>query len=138
MQKNLADRILIASAWVDFRHRRTFNSDTLQVALLGDPVRTQEAKLAWVDGFHAKSRCCVPWGIRPWYDKSREELLSVKMAIICWRWAGLFMNGIADLECRHARNKREAGDNISFETLAANYVNSEAKAVTTMSTRRRI
>ena len=147
--KTFRDSMLLASAWIHDRHKVYYDSEPICLAMLGDPRKTRDKREDLVKRFkylaprdedgdveRPRSECCVPWCARPLFRKSVEELLGPKFACLTFRWAGMFIDTVADIECRHARNSVDSSENI--ENLGAGYVNKEAMACARICLRRRV
>ena len=136
--KLFRDMVLMASVGIDDRHRRPFREEPFTLAALGDPVQTEAVRRNFARRFLARRPCCTPWCVRPWLDKTEATLLSARWACLTWRWSSMLMCSIADIECRHARNRRDAHDLSTFDNFVARYINAESKAVVTTCTQRRL
>ena len=131
--------LMVVYSWIHERHACRFERAPLSLLMLGDPTRSRQDREQCVQCFKdTASRCCVPWGIRPWFDQSEDDLLGVEFACLCFRVAGMMLLGIADVECRHHRTHVNTGQGQAFWHTCADYVNKEAKALCTICTKRRL
>ncbi len=75
------------------------------MATLGDARRSDADRRDVVDKFKFrndgadKSECCVPFGVRNWWRRGVDELLSPKFQVTTFRWASVCLR---DGNTRHA------------------------------------
>ena len=124
-------------AWISERHHRLFSEPPLLDLSLGDTRLSKAAKEDHIARICTRASCCTPWGYaRDMTRKHPSFLRSPQHAAIIYRTAQMMVNVIADIECRHARCRRNLEPGTTWPTFCADYCNQEAQAVSTVASLR--
>lgn len=123
-------RALLLTAGETYRrHGKHFRSWPWKLASLVDPRVAFSKKQAVADMFVASQVCCLPCGMARKLGEMRlssQDLLGSLWQGIIWNWCIAISLSIADVEQKHARNRRTANPNSSWANFSAMYANMEA------------
>ena len=125
--------IRVCSAWVFYKHQRKFWTWPYRLFAVADTRLSQREKLNLADDFWATNACCMVWGMaRSIRNMAAVDLLSPSWTRVFFRVSTVARLSVADIECRHARNKRAAASKaMEFAQLGGLFIIAEIKKITT-------
>ncbi len=123
--------VLVAASWVHERHVRRLQTWPWRLASLPDTRLPLDERQAVAKEFWDTPRCCLDGGfsrrlkesLHEWQELLRPQWMSALLA-----WASTVRCTMAHIEFKHAKNRRRAHPQMSWEQFTALYVTGEAKA----------